>query len=83
MPTLTEKATIKTLTTHYIDGAFVESHEKTPPHECSVLRPFYGSVPFSSKMTNVQLGKKVCQFSRISTARCHFAREAHCRRLSA
>jgi aldehyde dehydrogenase (NAD+) len=26
MPTLTEKATIKTLTTHYIDGAFVESH---------------------------------------------------------
>jgi aldehyde dehydrogenase (NAD+) len=26
MPTITEKDTIKTITTHYIDGAFVESH---------------------------------------------------------
>ena len=26
MATMTEKETIKTLTTHYIDGAFVESH---------------------------------------------------------
>src|ERR1700726_3385270 len=40
------------------------------------------SVPFSSKMTNVQLCKKVCRFPRISTVRCHFAREALCRRFS-
>ena len=26
MPTMTERATIKTITKHYIDGAFVESH---------------------------------------------------------
>jgi hypothetical protein len=26
METITEKDTIRTITTHYIDGAFVESH---------------------------------------------------------
>jgi IS1 family transposase len=26
MEAITEKGTIKTITTHYIDGAFVESH---------------------------------------------------------
>ena len=26
MKTITERDTIKTITTHYIDGAFVESH---------------------------------------------------------
>jgi hypothetical protein len=26
MPRIMEKGTIKTLTTHYIDGAFIESH---------------------------------------------------------
>jgi hypothetical protein len=33
-------------------------------------------------MTNVQLCKKVCQFSPISTVDCHFAREALYRRFS-
>jgi len=36
--------------------------------------------PFHLKMTNVQLCKKVCRFSGISTARCHFTRDALCRR---
>jgi hypothetical protein len=33
---------------------------------------FYGFVLFSSEMTNVQLCKKVCRFSRISTVRLSF-----------
>jgi hypothetical protein len=38
--------------------------------------------PLFIEMTNVQLCKKVCQFFQISTARCHFSREALCRRFS-
>jgi hypothetical protein len=37
-----------------------------------ILRPVYGSVPFSSKMTNVQPCKKVRQFPQTSTVHCHF-----------
>src|ERR1700746_2971045 len=36
MPTMTEKATIKTLTTHYMDGAFVESHGR---EVMDIIRP--------------------------------------------
>jgi hypothetical protein len=50
--------------------------------KCLILRPVYGSVPFSSKMTIVQLCKKVCRFSRISTVHSHVAREALRRRIS-
>jgi aldehyde dehydrogenase (NAD+) len=41
MPTLTEKATIKTLTTHYIDGAFVESHGR---EVMDIIKPTNGQV---------------------------------------
>ncbi len=41
MPTLTEKATIKTLTTHYIDGAFTESHGR---EVMDIIKPTNGQV---------------------------------------
>ena len=41
MPTLTEKATIKTLTTHYIDGAFIESHGR---EVMDIIKPTNGQV---------------------------------------
>src|SRR6201993_2133324 len=41
MPTLTEKATIKTLTTHYIDGALVESHGR---EVMDIIKPTNGRV---------------------------------------
>jgi aldehyde dehydrogenase (NAD+) len=41
MPTLTEKATIKTLTTHYIDGAFIESHGR---EVIDIIKPTNGQV---------------------------------------
>src|ERR1700740_1443414 len=41
MPTLTEKETIKTLTTHYIDGAFVESHGR---EVIDIIKPTNGQV---------------------------------------
>src|ERR1700679_3034566 len=44
--------------------------------KCLILRPVYGSVPFSSKITNVQLYKKVRQFPQTSTVHCHFSHEA-------
>src|ERR1700677_2969639 len=55
-------------------------HLPVPPSrlylQVLILRPVYGSVPFSSKMTNVQLYKKVCQFPQTSTVHCHFSNEA-------
>jgi len=39
MATATEKETIKTLTTHYIDGAFVESHGR---QVMDVIKPTNG-----------------------------------------
>src|ERR1700751_4328966 len=36
MPAIMDKATIKTLTTHYIDGAFVESHGR---QVMDIIRP--------------------------------------------
>jgi aldehyde dehydrogenase (NAD+) len=41
MATLTEKATIQTLTTHYIDGAFVESHGR---EVMDIIKPTNGKV---------------------------------------
>jgi len=41
MPTLTEKATIKTLTTHYIDGAFIESHGR---EVMDIIKPTNGQM---------------------------------------
>src|SRR6201997_5296230 len=41
MPTMTEKDTIKTLTTHYIDGAFVESHGR---QVMDIIKPTNGQV---------------------------------------
>src|ERR1700741_569170 len=41
MPTLTEKATIKTLTTHYIDGSFLESHGR---EVMEIIKPTNGQV---------------------------------------
>jgi aldehyde dehydrogenase (NAD+) len=41
MATMTEKETIKTLTTHYIDGAFVESHGR---EVMDIVKPTNGQV---------------------------------------
>src|SRR5579863_8900392 len=41
MPTMTEKETIRTLTTHYIDGAFVESHGRDV---MDVINPTNGKI---------------------------------------
>jgi aldehyde dehydrogenase (NAD+) len=41
MATMTEKETIKTLTTHYIDGAFVESHGR---EIMDIIKPTNGQV---------------------------------------
>jgi aldehyde dehydrogenase (NAD+) len=41
MPIMTEKDTIKTLTTHYIDGAFVESHGR---EVMDIIKPTTGKV---------------------------------------
>src|ERR1700752_4461379 len=48
MPTMTEKDTIKALTTHYIDGAFVESHGR---EVMDIIKPTNGKV-----MARVTLG---------------------------
>jgi len=41
MPTITEKDAVKTITTHYIDGAFVESHGRTV---MDIVKPANGQV---------------------------------------
>ena len=41
MPTMTEKDTIKALTTHYIDGAFVESHGR---EVMDIIKPTNGKL---------------------------------------
>src|SRR5258708_20475165 len=41
MATMTEKETIKTLTTHYIDGAFVESHGR---EVMDIIKPTNGQL---------------------------------------
>src|ERR1700732_172393 len=41
MPTMTEKDTIKAITTHYIDGAFVESHGR---EVMDIIKPTSGQV---------------------------------------
>src|ERR1700757_1509367 len=41
METITERDTIKTITTHYIDGAFVESHGR---EVMDIIKPTNGKV---------------------------------------
>jgi hypothetical protein len=41
MEAITEKGTIKTITTHYIDGAFVESHGR---EVMDIIKPTNGKV---------------------------------------
>ena len=41
MPAIMEKGTIKTLTTHYIDGAFIESHGQ---QVMDIIKPTNGQV---------------------------------------
>jgi aldehyde dehydrogenase (NAD+) len=41
MPTITEQDTVKTITTHYIDGAFVESHGR---EVMDIIKPTNGQV---------------------------------------
>ena len=41
METLTKKDTVKTITTHYIDGVFVESHGK---QVMDIIKPTNGQV---------------------------------------
>src|SRR5438128_12151821 len=41
MEAITERGTIKTITTHYIDGAFVESHGR---EVMDIIRPTNGKV---------------------------------------
>ena len=46
MPTMTEKDTIKALTTHYIDGVFVESHGR---EVMDIIKPTTGKVIVASR----------------------------------
>src|ERR1700730_13091402 len=41
MPAIMDKATIKTITTHYIDGSFVESHGR---EVMDIIKPTNGQV---------------------------------------
>src|ERR1700751_5122184 len=65
MPTMTEKDTIKALTTHYIDGAFVESHGR---EVMDIIKPTNGQV-----IARVTLGEKEAPRRAIAAAKCAFA----------
>jgi aldehyde dehydrogenase (NAD+) len=65
MTTLTKKDTIKTLTTHYIDGAFVESHGR---EVMDIIRPTDGQL-----IARVTLGDEVDTQRAIAAAKCAFA----------
>ena len=65
METITERDTIKTITTHYIDGAFVESHG----HEImDIINPTRGTV-----MARVTLGDEEDTRCAIAAAKRAFA----------
>jgi aldehyde dehydrogenase (NAD+) len=65
METITERDTIKTITTHYIDGAFVESHG----HEVmDIINPTNGKV-----MARVTLGDEEDTRCAIAAAKRAFA----------
>src|SRR6201997_192813 len=65
MPTMTEKDTIKALTTHYIDGAFVESHGR---EMMDIVRPTDGQV-----IARVTLGDEEDTRRAIAAAKRAFA----------
>src|ERR1700751_4475401 len=65
MPTMTEKDTIKALTTHYIDGAFVESHGR---EVMDIIKPTNGQV-----IARVTLGEKEAPRRAIAAAKHAFA----------
>src|ERR1700756_4175174 len=65
MPTVTEKDTIKALTTHYIDGAFVESHGR---EVMDIIKPTNGQV-----IARVTLGDEEDTRRAIAAAKRAFA----------
>src|SRR6201981_182833 len=65
MPTMTEKDTIKALTTHYIDGAFVESHGR---EVMDIIKPTNGQV-----IARVTLGDEEDTRRAIAAAKRAFA----------
>jgi aldehyde dehydrogenase (NAD+) len=65
METLTKKDTVKTLTTHYIDGAFVESHGR---EVMDIIKPTNGQV-----IARVTLGDEEDTRRAIAAARRAFA----------
>jgi aldehyde dehydrogenase (NAD+) len=65
MQTLTKKDTVKTLTTHYIDGAFAESHGK---EVMDIIKPTNGQV-----IARVTLGDEEDTRRAIAAARRAFA----------
>src|ERR1700741_4627081 len=65
MPTMTEKDTIKALTTHYIDGAFVESHGR---EVMDIIKPTNGKV-----IARVTLGDEEDTRRAIAAAKRAFA----------
>src|SRR6201982_3584365 len=65
MPTMTEKDTIKALTTHYIDGAFVESHGR---EVMDIIKPATGKV-----IARVTLGDEEDTRRAIASAKRAFA----------
>src|SRR6266478_2845519 len=65
MKTITKPGTIKTLTTHYIDGTFVESHGK---EVMDIIRPTDGQM-----IARVTLGDEEDTRRAIAAARRAFA----------
>src|ERR1700730_12558899 len=65
MATMTEKETIKTVTTHYIDGAFVESHGR---EVMDIINPTNGQV-----IARVTLGDEEDARRAIAAAKQAFA----------
>src|SRR5258707_10816470 len=65
MPTMTEKDTIRALTTHYIDGAFVESHGR---EVMDIIKPSSGKV-----IARVTLGDEEDTRRAIAAAKRAFA----------
>src|SRR5260221_53396 len=65
MKTVMERATIKTITTHYIDGAFVESHGR---EVMDIIKPTNGQM-----IARVTLGDEEDTRRAIAAARRAFA----------
>ena len=67
MPTMTEKATIKTLTTHYIDGAFVESHGR---EVMDIIKPTNGQVIARVTLADEQDARRAIAAAKRALASC-------------